>query len=129
MIIENNKEIKMNNNFFPRLKRFIIATFTIFLFISYFILTDPNTDYLSNLHYGTALIITLQIFIIAALGIWIVEVNPDFFLDAVFGKEKKLVEQAKNSATGAGLALLAKSIRILGYSIIVAGSIIAFTSN
>ena len=58
-----------------------------------------------------------------------IEFLPDIILDPIFGNEEELVEIAKTSPEGAAKALLAKSIRLLGYAIIAAGSIIAFTST
>lgn len=112
-----------------RIKRLLIATLVVVSFIAYYVLTDPNSSVLSNLKVGTSLILTLQIFVVAALGFWVIEVIPDFFVDVIFGKEKELIDKAKEDPKGAAIASLSKSIRILGYAIIVAASIIAFTST
>ena len=108
------------------IKRFFIATFTVIFFVLYFISTDPDTKIFQNLPYGSTLILTLGIFVIASVGLWIVEVFYDWFLDPVYGKEKKLVEIAKQDPKASGLTLIAKSIRILAAAIMVAASIIAY---
>jgi len=112
----------MIDNLGKKTKRIVISILVLLAFVLYFKLTDADNGY-------GALLVTLQIFIVAAVGFWLVEVLPDYFIDSVFGKEHKLTEEAYKDPKGAGLALVAKSIRVLGYSIIVAGAIIAFTST
>jgi len=108
-------------------KRIFISIFIVIMFVLYYVGTDPDTDLFKNLSYGVSLLMTLQIFIIASVSFWLIEVIPDFFVDEIYGKEKDLVEKASNTSQGAGQALIAKSIRILAYAIITAASIIAFT--
>jgi len=112
----------MIDNMTNKFKRYFISAIVLVAFFLYFKLSDADNGY-------GALVVTLQIFIIAAVGFWLVEILPDYFIDAVYGKEHKLTEKALENSTGAGLALVAKSLRVLGYSIIVAGAIIAFTST
>jgi len=108
------------------LKRFLIATVSILLFIAYFLATDPDTKIFQNLHYGSSLILMLGIFVIASVGLWFVEIAYDWFLDPIFGREQELVEEAKERHNqAAALVSLSKSIRILAAAIIVAASIIA----
>ena len=105
-----------------KFKRLFISFVVLTAFVLYFMFTDADNSL-------GALLITIQIFVVAAVGFWLVEILPDYFIDSVYGKERKLTEKAIESSNGAGMAMIAKSIRILGYSIIVAGAIIAFTSN
>jgi len=112
---------------FRKYKKIMISIFVIGLFIAYYIGTDPDSKIFANLSYGASLVMTLQIFIIASVAFWLVEVVPDLFVDNIYGVEHKLVEIAKETAQGASNVLIAKSIRILAYSIITAASIIAFT--
>ena len=112
----------MINELSGKIKKYVISIIVLLAFVLYFKYTDADNGY-------GALMVTLQIFIIAAVGFWLVEILPDYFIDSVYGKERLLTEKAIEDSKGAGLALVAKSIRILGYSIIVAGAIIAFTSS
>ena len=112
---------------FRKYKRIFISIFVVSMFILYYIGTDPDSNLFKNLSYGVSLLMTLQIFIIASVSFWLIEVIPDFFVDVIYGKEKDLVKKASETSLGAGNALIAKSIRILAYAIITAASIISFT--
>jgi hypothetical protein len=106
-------------------KRRLIALLVITSFVVYYLVTDPDTKLFQNLPFGSGLILTLNIFILTAVAVWVVEVLPDYFLDIVYGRESKLVEIAKQTPQGAGYALIAKSLRILGYCIIIAAAIVS----
>ena len=108
-----------------RLKRIIIATIVLVLFVAYWLGTDPDTKFFQNIPFGVGLVLTLGAFIIAAVGVWFLEIIPDYFLDYIYGKERDLVEVAKQTSEGAGKALIAKSIRILAFAIVLAAAIIA----
>jgi len=109
-----------------KIKRIVSLIFIILAFIGYYIGTDPDTKVMQNLPFGISLILTFNIFIIGVVGIAIVEFIPDFIVDKIYGKEENLTDIAKHTANGAGYALIAKSIRILAYSIIFAASIVAY---
>ena len=108
------------------LKRLIGVILTIVLFVIYYITTDPDSHIIKNMKYGVGLILTLQVFFMAMLGIIIIEFFPDFFVDIIYGDEKELRKKACETSRGASLALIAKSIRILSFAIIMAASIVAF---
>ena len=109
-------------------KRYLSLIVTIGLFIVYYMIIDPDTDFnVSGI--PTELLLALNIYIIAILGIYIIEFIPDFILDKIYGEGSKLVDVADNDPIGAGLLLVSKSIRLLAYGIIIAASIIAYNSN
>lgn len=108
------------------LKRLLIAIISVLLFIAYFLATDPDTKLFQNLPFGSSLVLTLGIFVVASVGLWFIEIAYDWFLDPIFGKERELIEEARDRHNqAAALASLSKSIRILAAAIIVAASIIA----
>jgi len=111
-----------------RFKRFMISLVITIAFVLYYIVIDPNTAVLKDIPGGVLLVLTLQIVVVSALGIWLVEVVPDFFLDYIYGKERDIANKAKESHVGAGYALIAKSLRILGYCTIVAAAIVTLNN-
>lgn len=108
--------------FISKRKRGLISALAALLFIAYFYIIDPDNSL-------KGIVVTLQILIITYVMIIVIELLPDVILDPVFGDEKILVEAASQTAEGAGIALVAKSLRLLGYAIIAAGAIIAFTAT
>ena len=108
-----------------RVKRYLALVTLVGLFIAYWLATDPDTHFFQNLPFGSELIILLGIYLVAIFGIIVIEFIPDYFLDVIYGKETILREEASRSDIGSGLVLIAKSLRILGYSIVLAASIIA----
>ena len=111
---------------FFKIKRIISLIFIILAFVGYYLGTDPDTKVLQNLPFGISLILTFNIFIIGIVGVALIEFIPDFIVDKIYGKEENLTDIAKTTANGAGMALIAKSIRILAYGVILAASIIAY---
>lgn len=106
---------------------FIIA---IVMLVAYYLLTDPDLGIISNLPFGADLVIVMNIFVISAVAIVIVEVAPSLLFNGG-GKdmsEKYLIDKSIVNSDGASTIYLANSIRIVGYSIIVAASIIGFSS-
>ena len=114
----------MNN-----LKRLLIGSISLIAFVGYFVLTDPSNKFLSNLGWGIGLILTLQIVAVALIGMFVVEILGDWYVDPVFGKEKELIEKAKEDPKAASIASLSKSLRIVSYSLIIAAAILAFTKT
>ena len=110
----------------PHIKRRLSLASLLILFILYYLGTDPDTKIFQNLPFGSSLILTINIFIIAITGIIVIEFIPDYFIDVIYGKEKDLRIEASKTSQGAGYALIAKSIRLLGYGIILAASIISY---
>ena len=107
-------------------KRKLSIALTIAIFIFYYIATDPDTELFQNLSYGATLILTLNIFVIAMTSILLIEFAPDYFIDVIYGKESDARKIATKTPEGAGAMLIAKSIRMLAYGIIVAASIISY---
>lgn len=111
------------------IKRRISGVLVIIMFIFYYLSTDPDTKLFQNLSFGSGLILTIQIFVMAMGAILMVEFLPDFFIDHIYGKEYETRKHATVTSQGAGLTLIAKSIRIFAYSIIIAASIISYNIN
>jgi len=119
------EEIKRDLTF-SKIKRWISLIIMIAIFIGYYISTDPDNKFMQNLPFGAPLILTLNIFVIAIIGIVVIEFIPDYFVDKIYGKEELLRLEAIKTPEGAGTAMLAKSVRILAYSIILAASIVSY---
>lgn len=109
-------------NLIKKKKRGLTYITALLLFVAYFLLIDPNNSI-------RGIIITMQILIISFIMIIMIEFLPDIILDPIYGNEKDLVEISKGNPDAASRVLLAKSFRLLGYAIIAAGAIIAFTST
>ena len=109
-----------------RRKKLISFISMLMLFVVYYLATDPDSNIFSNLPFGSDLILTLNIFIIGIMSILVVEFVPDFFIDEIYGKEDEVREHAVKTPEGAAMVLIAKSIRIFAYAIIITGSIIAY---
>jgi len=109
-----------------KIKRRLAAILTIVMFVVYYLATDPDTTIFQNLEFGAGLILTFNIFVIAMASIILIEFVPDFFIDVIYGKEEDLRKKASETNDGAGLVMIAKSIRILAYAIIIAASIAVY---
>jgi len=103
--------------------------FAIILFVLYMWSIDPDNHILQNLPWGSSLLITLQIFVVALLAVTFVEVVLDGIQEKPIRYINELVEKAKETSTGAGLVLLYRGLVVLTYGIIMAASIIALNSN
>ena len=111
------------------IKRKLAMVFTMVMFVLYFLSTDPDTKIFQDLSFGTGLILTFNIFVIAMMSIVMVEFLPDFFIDTIYGKEEELKNKAIETPQGASNVMVAKSIRILAYAFIVSASIISYNVN
>ena len=109
-----------------KIKRKLAMIVTIVMFVLYYLGTDPDIKIFQNLTFGSGLVLTFNIFVIAIAGIILIEFVPDFFVDTIYGKEEDLRVKAVGTEQGAGLAMIAKSLRILAYAIILAASIGAY---
>ena len=99
---------------------------TALMAIIYYVVTDPDMGLVENLPYGVELMMVLNVFIIAGLCITLVEMAPVIFFDGndqIDGDERELVRRAKQDPVGASNVYLGNSIRVVGYSIIIAMSI------
>jgi len=111
------------------IKRWIGVVLTIVMFVLFYISTDPDAKLLTDLPYGVPLILSLNIFVTAMFGIIVIEFFLDFFIDIIYGNEKDLRVKAYESPQGAGLVMIAKSLRILAFAIIVAAAILTLNVN
>ena len=109
-----------------KLKRKLSLVMMVLVFVLYYLATDPDTSFFQNLPFGAPLVLTLNIFIITIISIVVIEFVPDYIIDMIYGPEEQLRYKAVETSQGAGQALIAKSIRILAYSFIMAASIIAY---
>ena len=107
-------------------KRWMIGLLSVIAFFGYFYFTDPDNKVLSNIGWGIGIILTLQIVAVSLMGLFVIEVLGDWYVDPIFGKEKELIDKAKEDPKAASIASLSKSLRILSYALIVAAAIIAF---
>ena len=112
--------------FNAKVKRKLAMVLTIVMFVVYYLATDPDTKFFQDLSFGTGIVLTFNIFVIAIAGIIVIEFIPDFFVDVIYGKEEVLRFKAAETSQGAGLAMIAKSIRIFAYAVILAASIVAY---
>jgi hypothetical protein len=93
--------------------------------IIYYLFTDPDLGIISNLPFGAELLIVLNIFVLSALSIALIEMAPRLFFDGgeLDGDERDLIRKAKNDAKAAATIYLGNSIRTVGYAIIVGATI------
>ena len=108
-----------------KMKLSIVSIFV--LFITYFIVTDPDSKLIQNLPFGSDLVLILGIFVISISAILFIESVPDFYIDYIYGDERETKLKAMEDPIGASIVMLSKSVRILGYAIIIAYSISALT--
>jgi len=106
-------------------KRLITILASILVFISYFIVTDPDTKILSEMSFGIQIVLILGIFALAMPIIAFMEIHTDIYTDKLVGDEEKVRDRALEHSSGAGLILLSKAITLLSYSIIIAAIIIS----
>ena len=110
-----------------KLKRRLAMVVMLLMFFAYYLMVDPDVKLFQDLSYGGLLILTLNIFVVAIASIVVIEFIPDYFIDEIYGKEKLLREKASETSDGASRTLIAKSIRILAYSIIIAAAIVSYS--
>jgi len=104
-----------------------IVTMLVFT-IMYFLFTDPDLGIVSNLPFGSSLVLITEIVVVSMLGILISEILADVFLDDIIGDEKELVKKALEGNKEAAMIFIGKSIRVFSAGVIVACTIIGFTS-
>lgn len=114
-----------------RVKRILIFLGILSAFIGYGLALDPDTDLLSNLPFGAGVLLSLQIVLMFALGLAVVEIVTDFFTDRYykFLDDKDIVEIIKKDPKAIAIYMLAWSIRILGYAILFGFAILAYVGN
>lgn len=106
-------------------KKVILLVIAMVLFVAYFIVTDPDANVIQNLPFGSQLVMLFSIFFIAALAIAFIETYTDIFTDEIAKDESRVATKANESPEGAGSVLIAKSLRILSYAIILAALVIS----
>ena len=94
------------------------------LFITYFILTDPSSGIIKNLTYGADLMIMLQSVVMALVGGVTVEIFQRLWWDGSTD-ESNLIDESKRGNIAASNIYIGNSLRIIGYAIIVAASIMS----
>jgi len=117
---------EVKNIFTMETKRRLTGLLIVVLFVVYYLATDPDTKIFQDLPFGSGLILTLNIFVISLMSIIMMEVLPDFIVDGIYGRERSLRDRACETSQGASSVMIAKSIRLLGYSFIIAASIISY---
>lgn len=108
-------------------RRIVLSILAIIFFVGYFIITDPDMDLIKELPFGTQLVLLMGMFFIGAIVIAFIETYTDIYTDDIAKDEERIANAALASPNGAGLVLIAKSIRILAYAIIMAA--IVFSVN
>ena len=114
-----------------RIKRVLIFISILVAFIGYGLALDPDTNLLSNLPFGAGILLSLQIVLMFALGLAVVEVITDFFTDRYFKflDDEDIVEVIKRDPKAIAIYMLAWSIRILGYAILFGFAIVAYVGR
>ncbi len=120
---ENKKEKKME--FFRKHKKLLTILFSIVVFTSYFIITDPDARILQEMSFGVQIVLILGVFALAMPIIAFMEIHTDIYTDDLVGNEKAVKSKAMEESGGAGLILLSKAITLLSYAIILAAIIIS----
>ncbi len=108
-------------------KKIWLSIIAIVMFVGYFLITDPDMEIVKELPFGTQLVLLMSIFFIGAMVIAFIETYTDIYTDEIAKDERKIANAAMESPNGAGHILIAKSIRILAYAIIMAA--IVFSVN
>lgn len=104
-------------------KKVLVGLLALIMFVGYFLVTDPDTKVLEELPFGVQAVLIISIFVIAALAISFIETFTDIYTDAIAKDENVIASKARETSEGAGYVLIAKSIRILSYAIIMASLI------
>lgn len=106
-------------------KRALLLLMALVMFIGYFLATDPDAKLIQELPFGAQLVMLMPIFVIGALAIAFIETYTDIYTDDIAKDEKEIARIARNTSEGAGSILIAKSIRIFAYALIVAALIVS----
>ena len=107
-------------------RRFILSVLAIVMFVGYFLITDPDMEIIKELPFGTQLVLLMGMFFIGAMVIAFIETYTDIYPDDIAKDEERIANVALESPRGAWLVLIAKSIRILAYAIIMAAIVFSF---
>lgn len=106
-------------------KRMIVMLLSLLATVLYILVTDPNMDVI-NLAYGTELIFTLKVFLVFMLGYSFIEMFPELFTENHIENEKLHIRKSMEDPVGAGLLVIAKSIKLLGAAILLSTVIVVF---
>jgi len=111
-----------------RKKRLIIFGILFFAFIIYNLALDPDFKLIENLPFGSGLLLTLQVLLMSSIGIAIVEIITDLFLDRYFGFMDKIdfSKGFKEYPKVVAILMLAWSIRLAGYAIMFGLIVLAY---
>ena len=108
-------------------RRIVLSLLAVVMFVGYFLITDPDMEIIKELPFGTQLLLLMSMFFMGAMVIAFIETYTDIYTDDIAKDEKRIANAALESPEGSGYILIAKSIRILAYSIIMAA--IVFSVN
>ena len=108
-------------------RRIVLSLLAVVMFVGYFLITDPDMEIIKELPFGTQLLLLMSMFFMGAMVIAFIETYTDIYTDDIAKDEKRIANVALESPEGAGYILIAKSIRILAYAIIMAA--IVFSVN
>ena len=108
-------------------RRIVLSLLAVVMFVGYFLITDPDMEIIKELPFGTQLLLLMSMFFMGAMIIAFIETYTDIYTDDIAKDEKRIANAALESPEGAGYILIAKSIRILAYAIIMAA--IVFSVN
>lgn len=99
----------------------IIATILVWISI------DPDSQIITDMPYGTEVLQLIAVLLVAFVGITFTEtILPEMFSDNAVGEDKDLLRKALNNNMAAAIALVARAITQLGWSIIVATAIYGY---
>ena len=112
-------------------KRLLIAAIILVSFILYTLAMDPDTNILNNLPFGAGVLLSLQIVLMFAIGLAVVEIITDFFTDRYFKlfDNKEIIDKMKESSLGLAVYMLGWSVRILGYAVMFGLIVLAYIGN
>jgi len=115
----------------PKTKRLLIGIGFFVLFVIYTLALDPDTKILSNLPFGTGLLLSLQVLLMFGIGLSAVELITDFFTDKYFKMfdDKEVLEKIKKNEVALAIYMLGWGLRILGYAIMFGLIVLAYIGN
>ncbi len=112
-------------------KRTIILITALIVYFVYTLALDPNVKLLENLPVGGGLLLTIQIFLMVAVGLIIIETVTDFYTDKYFKifEEENMDDVIKNNPIALAIYMLAWSLRILAYAVLTGFTIYAYIGS
>lgn len=108
-----------------KVKRTWFFIISLILTVIYFLATDPDSGFITDLSFGTELVIVIQAFLLTFVGTSVILFLLTMFIDdgKRNGDETYLIENASREPIGSGLIYLGNSLRLIAYAIIFAVSL------